>query len=309
MIPLLLTLLCCSNKEQTIALFNKYKYGCRRSSAQRLAHPRRPTHVIHLAAFVGGLFRNMKYPVEFWNDNVSMNMNVLEVSKQFKVRNAITPRENLFCVGIGWVAIHPSPRSVAFPPPIAPYHAQVVKLVSCLSTCVFPDKTTYPIDETMLHNGPPHTSNEPYAPARMCVLCVRLVSGRVCASCVCLTNRTLSYAYAKRMIEVLNRAYHSEYGCHFTSVIPTSTLPPCRLSAHRTHIDDATRTSFPPRYLYTAAPLTAAPDIFGPHDNWNLQDSHVIPGLIHKLHLAKKNNEDFVVWGSGKPLRQFVRAI
>lgn len=51
----------------------------------------------------------------------------------------------------------------------------------------------------------------------------------------------------------------------------------------------------------------AAPDIFGPHDNWNLQDSHVIPGLIHKLHLAKKNNEDFVVWGSGKPLRQFVR--
>ena len=36
----------------------------------------------------------------------------------------------------------------------------VKKLVSCLSTCVFPDKTTYPIDETMIHNGPPHPSNE-----------------------------------------------------------------------------------------------------------------------------------------------------
>lgn len=131
--------------------------------------------------------------------------------------------------------------------------------MSCLSTCVFPDKTTYPIDETMLHNGPPHHSNEPYA-------------------------------YAKRMIEVLNRAYHSEYGCHFTSVIPTSTFLCSIARPHKTNV------SF--FFVYS--------DIFGPHDNWNLQDSHVIPGLIHKLHLAKKNNEDFVVWGSGKPLRQFV---
>jgi GDP-L-fucose synthase len=38
--------------------------------------------------------------------------------------------------------------------------AGVTKLVSCLSTCIFPDKTTYPIDETMIHNGPPHFSNE-----------------------------------------------------------------------------------------------------------------------------------------------------
>ena len=36
----------------------------------------------------------------------------------------------------------------------------VQKLVSCLSTCIFPDKTTYPIDETMVHLGPPHHSNE-----------------------------------------------------------------------------------------------------------------------------------------------------
>ncbi|KOB76955.1 putative nad dependent epimerase/dehydratase [Operophtera brumata] len=37
--------------------------------------------------------------------------------------------------------------------------AMVKKVVSCLSTCIFPDKTTYPIDETMIHNGPPHSSN------------------------------------------------------------------------------------------------------------------------------------------------------
>ena len=50
----------------------------------------------------------------------------------------------------------------------------VQKLVSCLSTCIFPDKTTYPIDETMVHNGPPHESN-------------------------------FGYAYSKRMIDVQNK--------------------------------------------------------------------------------------------------------
>ena len=54
------------------------------------------------------------------------------------------------------------------------FMAQVKKCVSCLSTCIFPDKTTYPIDETMVHNGPPHTSN-------------------------------FGYSYAKRMIDVQNR--------------------------------------------------------------------------------------------------------
>jgi len=170
--------------EQTRQIFEKYK----------------PTHVIHLAALVGGLFKNMKYKVEFWRDNVAINDNIMLCCKDFKVQ----------------------------------------KLVSCLSTCIFPDKTTYPLDETMVHNGPPHHSNE-------------------------------GYAYAKRMIDVLNRAYKEEYGCHFTSVIPTN--------------------------------------VYGSHDNYHLEDSHVIPGLIHKLYLAKKNNTDFVVWGSGTPLRQFIYSL
>ena len=40
----------------------------------------------------------------------------------------------------------------------ASHKTKVKKLVSCLSTCIFPARTTYPIDETMLHNGPPHPS-------------------------------------------------------------------------------------------------------------------------------------------------------
>ena len=94
----------------------------------------RPTHVIHLAAKVGGLFANMNANLDFFNDNMSMNQNVLKMSHEFGVE----------------------------------------KVVSCLSTCIFPDKTTYPIDETMVHNGPPHDSNS-------------------------------GYSYAKRMLDVLNR--------------------------------------------------------------------------------------------------------
>ena len=114
---------------------------------------------------------------------------------------------------------------------------KVEKLISYLSTCIFPDKTTFPIDETMLHDGPPHSSNE-------------------------------GYAYAKRMVDTMNRAYAEEYGCNFTSIIPTN--------------------------------------IYGPRDNFSIENGHVIPGLIHKVYLAKKNNTPFHIWGSGKPLRQFM---
>jgi len=114
---------------------------------------------------------------------------------------------------------------------------KVKKVVSCLSTCVFPDKTTFPIDETMIHNGPPHHSNE-------------------------------GYAYAKRMIDVQNRCYREEYGCNFTSVIPTN--------------------------------------VFGPHDNFSIEDGHVLPGLMHKVYRAKLSGEPFTIWGSGTPLRQFI---
>ncbi|DAZ97137.1 TPA: hypothetical protein N0F65_004751 [Lagenidium giganteum] len=159
----------------------------------------RPTHVLHLAAMVGGLFKNMRQKVDFFRENMAINDNVLQCCHKFHVR----------------------------------------KLVSCLSTCVFPDATTYPIDETMLHNGRPHRSNE-------------------------------GYAMAKRIIDTLNHCYHDQHDCRFTSVIPTN--------------------------------------IYGPHDNFSIEDGHVVPGLIYKCYLAKQANEPFVIWGSGKPLRQFIHS-
>ncbi|XP_041351993.1 GDP-L-fucose synthase-like isoform X2 [Gigantopelta aegis] len=173
-----------ANKEQTKALFAKYK----------------PTHVIHLAAMVGGLFRNLKYNLDFLRTNIQINDNVLQTAFEHNVK----------------------------------------KVVSCLSTCIFPDKTTYPIDETMIHNGPPHSSN-------------------------------FGYSYAKRLIDVQNRGYHQQHGCHFTAVIPTN--------------------------------------VFGPHDNFNLEDGHVLPGLIHKVYESKKNGTPFVIWGTGSPRRQFIYSL
>lgn len=114
-----------------------------------------PTHVIHLAACVGGLFKNMRYKADMFRNNLLINDNVLQCAHDFKVK----------------------------------------KVVSCLSTCIFPDKTFYPIDETMVHNGPPHDSN-------------------------------FGYAYAKRMIDVQNRFYRPIINCveHTKSSLVT-TLP------------------------------------------------------------------------------------
>jgi GDP-L-fucose synthase len=47
-------------------------------------------------------------------------------------------------------------------------------------------------------------------------------------------------------------------------------------------------------------------NVYGPNDNYNLENGHVIPSLIHKTYLAKKNNTDLVIWGSGNPLREFI---
>ena len=41
-------------------------------------------------------------------------------------------------------------------------------------------------------------------------------------------------------------------------------------------------------------------------DSFNIETGHVLPSLIHKCYLAQKNNTDFVVWGTGKPLREFI---
>ena len=48
-------------------------------------------------------------------------------------------------------------------------------------------------------------------------------------------------------------------------------------------------------------------NLYGPDDNFSEKDSHVIPGLIYRMHNAKINKEGkFSIWGSGKPLREFL---
>ncbi len=48
-------------------------------------------------------------------------------------------------------------------------------------------------------------------------------------------------------------------------------------------------------------------NLYGPNDNFSEMNSHVIPGLIYRMHKSKMNNSpEFKIWGSGKPLREFM---
>jgi GDP-L-fucose synthase len=157
----------------------------------------RAENVIHLAAQVGGIGGNIIHSGEYFRNNIMININVLEAARLSGVK----------------------------------------KLISFMSTCVFPDTCQYPLNEKDIHSGPPHPSN-------------------------------FGYAYAKRMLEVQSTAYRKEWGCDYIVAIPTN--------------------------------------IYGPNDNFNLKDGHAVASLIHKCYLAKKNNTNLVVWGSGRPLREMI---
>jgi GDP-L-fucose synthase len=78
-----------------------------------------------------------------------------------------------------------------------------------------------------------------------------------------------AYAIAKIAGIRLCKHYNQQYGTNFISVMPTN--------------------------------------LYGPNDNFDLETSHVMPALIRKFHEAKVNNEpEVVVWGTGKPLREFM---
>lgn len=77
------------------------------------------------------------------------------------------------------------------------------------------------------------------------------------------------YAIAKIAGIKLCENFYRQYGCNFFSVMPTN--------------------------------------LYGPHDNFDLEKSHVLPALIRKFHEAKLNKGKSVsIWGSGKPLREFL---
>ena len=77
------------------------------------------------------------------------------------------------------------------------------------------------------------------------------------------------YAIAKIAGIKMCDAYRNQYGCNFISAMPTN--------------------------------------LYGPNDNYDLQTSHVIPALLRKFHEAKIKHEEVVsVWGTGKPMREFM---
>ena len=79
------------------------------------------------------------------------------------------------------------------------------------------------------------------------------------------------YAIAKIAGIKLCESYRRQYGCNFISVMPTN--------------------------------------LYGPNDNYDLQNSHVLPAMIRKFHEAKIDNKPFVeLWGTGTPLREFLHA-
>jgi len=154
--------------------------------------------VVHLAANVGGLFKNMNKRQEMFEDNILMNTFVLREATRQNVRRVVT----------------------------------------MLSTCIFPDG----IDEltpSVLHKGPPHPSNE-------------------------------GYAYAKRVSEVHGRIVRETSNTWVTCLVPTN--------------------------------------VYGPHDNFSLEDAHVVPALIHKAWLAKQKGEKLKMFGTGVAKRQFIHS-
>ncbi len=177
-----------TDTKKLVEVFEKYK----------------PDQVIHLAALVGGLYKNMNDNLEMYRTNLIMNINMIEMCHKFNVQ----------------------------------------KSIFCLSTCIFPEMSQdkYPISETDLHKGPPHDSNK-------------------------------GYSYAKRMTQIHTELYNDYY----------------------------INNNMPNRMI-----CIIPTNIYGEHDNFNLQSGHVIPSLIHQCYLSALTGKEFVIKGTGKPLRQFI---
>lgn len=114
------------------------------------------------------------------------------------------------------------------------------KLMFLGSSCIYPKMAPQPIREDYLLTGPLEPTNDAYAIAKIAGI-------RLC------------------------QAYHTEYGAHFLSVMPTN--------------------------------------LYGPNDNFDLNGSHVLPALIRKFHTAKVTGAPSVtLWGTGTPRREFLHS-
>ena len=103
-------------------------------ATEDLFETHKPTHVVHLAAKVGGIKDNITKPAEYFNDNILINTHVLNMCKMYDVK----------------------------------------RFIGILSTCIYPDKVkglefSYPMTEESLFLGPPTPTNFSYAYAKRCL--------------------------------------------------------------------------------------------------------------------------------------------
>ena len=183
--------------DHELILYGSQTYDLRREQdVDDMIYRTHPDAIIHLAAKVGGVKGNSDHMADFFYENMMINLNLLE-----------------------WARIY-----------------NVPKVLSLLSTCVYPDNPLYPLTEDQIHAGEPHQSN-------------------------------YGYAYAKRMLEVHSRAIRRQYGLNYITAVPNN--------------------------------------IYGPNDNFDLENSHVVPAIMRKLWESKINSTAPEFWGTGKPLREF----
>jgi GDP-L-fucose synthase len=121
------------------------------SDVLKMFNYHQPDAVIHLAAKVGGVKGNSEFVSDYFCQNILMNTHVLNSAK-------IT---------------------------------NTSKVLSLLSTCIYPNNPDYPLTEDQIHNGEPHHSN-------------------------------FGYAYAKRMLEVHSRAIRQQYGYNYITAVPNN---------------------------------------------------------------------------------------
>ncbi len=158
----------------------------------------RPEYVFLAAAKVGGILANDTYPADFIRDNLILQTNVIEASRQ----------------------------------------AGVKRLLFLGSSCIYPRLAPQPIREEYLLTGPLEATNRPYAIAKIAGI-------EMCW------------------------AYNRQYGTQYLAAMPTN--------------------------------------LYGPHDNFDLKTSHVLPALMRKVVQAKARGQTFIeVWGTGTPRRELL---
>lgn len=158
----------------------------------------RPEYVFLAAAKVGGILANDTYPADFIHDNLALQTNVIEASRQ----------------------------------------AGVKRLLFLGSSCIYPRLAPQPIREEYLLTGPLEATNRPYAIAKIAGI-------EMCWS------------------------YNRQYDTQYLAAMPTN--------------------------------------LYGPHDNFDLKTSHVLPALMRKVVEAKAEGRDYIeVWGTGTPRRELL---